>query len=334
MTADAGRLGVFDRLPADAPLVASYAVLAGGAIALGLVDGPARVLLAAPLVGFLPGYALLSMLFPADRPPEADRPGTWRLPAGDGLGWVERCSMSVAASVALVAILAVVLGGVGVGFSTVTTTATVTAVVLGATAAGASRRLRLAPKVGYDVPVVRWTTELRNSWGQASRGDRLLHAAVAVVALLAVSGLAVGLAAPNDGESYTEAALLTPSEDGPVAAGYPDAVASEEPLDLVLTVENNLGRATEYEYVVVLDRVSTSADGADVRILERNVLTRDTVALGDGDTATRTLSSVPSMLGRDLRLSVFVYEDAAPESPSSTTADEHLYIWIDVEYRE
>jgi len=325
------RVPAFERIPADAPLVACYAVLVGGAIVLGVVDGAVRVLLAAPLVGFLPGYSVLSALFPADRPAGTARPGSWRLPVGDGLGWVERCALSVATSLALIPLLAVLLGIAGVELSTSTVTGVLVAVVLVGVVVGGVRRFRVAPGRGYDVPVDRWRGELQAGWERAGHADRALNAIVIVVALLAITGLAVGLAAPNQGESYTEAALLTDGPDGLVAGNFPETVSAGESLDLVLTVDNRLGTATEYEIVVVLDRVERTDEGRSLTVLERSELSRFGLSVVDGGQARRDITASPDLVGENLRMSVFVYRGDAPESPSASTASEHLYLWLDVE---
>ncbi|MFC7137866.1 DUF1616 domain-containing protein [Halobaculum litoreum] len=323
----AGPLG---DIPRDAPAVAGYALLVGLLVLSGVVDGAVRVALAAPLILFLPGWALLSVLFPADRPTDADRPATWRLPLADGLGWVERCSLAVPASVALVPVLTILLAGLGVALTTVTITATLVAFVILMSAAGALRRTRIADGTAYRVPVDRWRAELRTRWGSAGRVDRVLGVVLAVALLLAVGGLGVGLAAPQDGETYTDAALLTNGSDGLVAGNYPEEIRSGGSADLVLTVDNRLGTDTTYEVVVVLDRVRGTNGTESLTVLERSELSRFRLSVADGAQARENLTVSPDFLGQDLRLSVFVYRGEAPASPSSATADEHLYLWVDV----
>src|SRR6056297_1730044 len=75
----------------------SFAVVV--AIVFGLVDGPLRVLLAAPVLGFLPGYALVSTLLPGDDGGDGPTLTAARL-RRPGVAWFERCSLAVAASLA------------------------------------------------------------------------------------------------------------------------------------------------------------------------------------------------------------------------------------------
>ncbi|UIP01538.1 DUF1616 domain-containing protein (plasmid) [Halobaculum sp. CBA1158] len=325
--------GAIRSLPIDTPILIGYAIVAGAVIALGVVDGPLRVLLATPLVGVLPGYALLSVLFPGDRPADADRPTPWRLPLTDGLGWSERCSLSVVASLVLLPLIVVGLAVVGAPLATPSITATLVGVVVAGAVAGAVRRLRLPASSRYDLPSTRGTGTFGRPFGEGdgpNRADRVLSGAVAVAALLAVGGLAVGLAAPVDGESYTEAAVLTPGADGPVAGDYPASLSAGESTDLVVAVENRLGEAADYEVVLVLDRVEVDDSGETMTVLERSELTRFDLSLADGERTERDVSIAPDLIGEDLRLSVFVHRGEAPSSPSAETATEHLYLWVDV----
>ena len=329
-----GNRGVLGSVPTDVPFVVGYALIVGALVVSGLVDGAVRVALAVPAVLFLPGYALLSVLVPATPPADADRPGIWRLPAADGLSWVERCSLAVPVSVAVGPLLVVTLGAFGVTPTTLAVTAALAGFVTVASAAGAVRRARLPAGVAYDVSAGRWAAELRTRWGGdggRARLDRGLDVLVAVAVVLAVSGLAVGLAAPDRGESYTEAALLTNSSNGLVAGDYPETLSSGQSTDLVLTVDNRLGTDASYEVVVVLDRVRGTNTTGSLTVLERSELSRFGLDVADGEQVRRPLTVAPDLLGEDLRLSVFVYRGEAPSSPSGATADEHLYLWVDVQ---
>lgn len=318
--------------PVDTPIVVAYTGLASLVLALGVADGPIRILLAAPLVGFLPGYALLSALFPGEPPTESGL-AIGRVRETDGLGWFVRCSLALPATIALLPLVAIGLAAAGVGFSTWSVVATLAAIIVVLMGVGTLRRRRLRTPHRYDVPLSRWRKELNPGPDADSTGGRFDAAGrvfLALVVVVAVAALGVGLAMPVDGESYTEAGLLTPTESGAVAGEYPETVPAGEELDLIVTLENHLGSDTRYEAVVVLDRVRVSNDGQDVTVLERAELTRFDQTVADGTTAERPVTVAPEMIGTDLRLSVFVYEGAAPESPSVESADEHLYIWFDV----
>jgi len=320
-------------VPVDAAVASAYAIGVGAAVVAGVVDGPLRTLLTVPLIGFLPGYAVLSALFPTSKPAEDGRAAAWRRPAASGLGWVERCSLSVGASLALLPPLVVLLTLGGATFTTITVTTALVALVVTGSAAGVVRRLRLSAEDRYAVPTARWRAEAGSVVGRESgrgHGDRALDVLLSIAVVVAVAGLAVGLAAPADGESYTEVSVLTPGSDGPVAGDYPETVRAGEPAELVVAVENELGTAAEYEVVIALDRVRRSDSGRSLTVLERSELSRFDLSAADGERVTRRTSPRPDLVGGDLRLNVFVYRGDAPESPSSDSALEHLYVWLDV----
>lgn len=329
-TFDAGVVVTPGAVAADAVVVAGYALLAGGALLAGAVDGAWRVLLAAPLVGVLPGYALLSALVPAADDGDGRTLTAERL-RRPGLAWAERCSLSVAVSVAALPILALGLSALGVPLAAGPVTAALVVVVVVAAGVGVGRRLRLPSDRRYAPPLGGWLREARAAFDRDRGVDAGLNLLLAVAVVAAMAGLAYGLAAPPSGEAYTEAALLT-GEDGELVAGnYTSTATRGEPVNVTLSVENREGRTMEYAVVVVLERLRPAGNGSDPAVVERNELARTNLTVPDGDRRTRALSAEPETLGDDLRLSVLLFEGGTPATATPADADEHLYLWIDVE---
>lgn len=330
----------------DLAVVAAYALAAGYVIVTDVVTGPPRVLVAAPLLGFLPGYAVVSALFPARAYRETGRradtgtsgsAGT-RTGSTDaraerarwarGPNWVERLSLAVGTSLVALVVLAVVVSLLGLPFDTGTLTTTVVAVVVGGALLGAVRRSRLPADERLVVPVARLRAEARAGTVDARPVDAALNVALVVAVVVAASALAVGMASPDRGEAYTEVALLDDRGDDLVASNYSTDLVRGEPADLTLTVENREGSETEYTAVVVLERVRGS--GGEAVVLERDELDRVSLSVPDETTAQQALSPEPTMLGDDLRLTVLVYEGDAPDRATRETAAHHLYLWVNV----
>jgi len=308
----------------------AYALLGGFLVLAGFVDGPLRVLLAGPLLFFLPGYAVVAALFPAE-PPDAERSGTvlsasvLRRP---GVEWVERGALSVAVSVVVLVLLAVVVS-LAASFSTAPLVTIVVALTALTALVAGWRRARLAPADRATVPVARWHGEARAATVDADSGvDVALNVALALAVVVAVGALAVGLAAPQSGEAYTEAAMLTESGGELVAGDYPTDLTAGEPASFTLAVENHEGAATDYTAVVLLQRVQT--DGESVTVLEQSELGRESLSVEDGERATRQVSVTPELLGDDLRMRVLVYQGDPPADPTGASATEHLTLWVDV----
>lgn len=315
----------------DLGVTLAYGLVAGFLVLTGLVEGPARVLLAGPLLFFLPGYGVVAALFPAE-PPDSDRNGSvlsatvLRRP---GVEWVERLALSVAVSVVVLVLLAVVLSLAGSSFASAPLVTVVVALTAVAALAAGARRARLAPADRATLPVDRWHDEARAATVDADSGvDAALNVALALAVVVAVAALAVGLAAPQSGEAYTEAALLTESDGELVAGDYPTDLTAGEPASFTLAVENHEGAAADYTTVVVLQRVQT--DGESVTVLEQSELTRESLSVAAGDRVTEQVSVTPELLGEDLRLRVLVYQGDAPANPTGESATEYLTLWVDV----
>ncbi|MFW5948589.1 MAG: DUF1616 domain-containing protein [Halolamina sp.] len=290
-------------------LIASIAILAG-------VQGPLRVLFAAPLLGLCPGYAVVSALLPRTTP----LPATGRRHPR----WLHRVALGIGTSLVVLVIAGVALSPTG--FAAATLIGTVLAITLLASLVAAVRRLLVPTGERLRLPLGRVADDVSEAVTRGSRVDTALNVAVAVVVVVGMATLAVGLAAPDRGESYSEVAF----------AGDPgnESYAQGEPATLTLDVENQVGSAQSYTAVVVLERFEeTSDEGATAAVpslLERDELERTTTTVSNSETDSRTVEFTPSIQGTDLRLSVYVYTGEAPATASAEGADYHLYRWIDV----
>lgn len=308
----------------------AYALAVGALAVGGVVEGPLRVLLAGPLLFVLPGYAVVAALFPAEPPAPADRGAVLaerlRRP---GVEWVERGALAVGTSVVVLVLLALAVSVVWQSFATAPLVTGVVGVTVASGLLAGVRRARLPPMDRATLPVQRWAREVREGTVDADSGvDAVLNVALAGALVVAVAALAVGLAAPQTGEAYTEAALATGSGEDLTTGGYATDLTAGEPAEYTLTVENQEGAATDYVAVVVLQRLRT--DGESVTVLEQRELDRQTLSVAAGETVERELSVTPETLGEDLRLRVLVYDGEPPADPSAGTATEHLTLWVDV----
>lgn len=304
----------------DLVAVASAAALAGFAVFVGAVDGALRVLLAALLVGVFPGYGVVAALFPGRTPfvgPER----------GYGVRLRHRAALALPTSLFVVVLAAIPISLVGLPFSTTVAVGTVVAITVAGCLVGALRRFQLPASERVRLPIAGVSEELRAGLGQPPV-DAALNVLLALAVVAAVGAFAVGLAAPDRGAAYSEVALLT-EEDGELVAGnFTETYQQGEQASLTFALENQEGAETSYTTVVALERLGSTNN--ETRVLERVVLANASVTVQDGDTVTRELSFTPSMLGENLRLSVFVYAGEPPESVGPETADYHLYRWVEV----
>jgi uncharacterized membrane protein len=331
-TVPGSRLGVFGQLVAsfgDLAVAVAYALAAGGAVVTGSLAGPARVLVAAPLVFVLPGYGMVAALYPSEAPTEArDGPVLATALRQPGATWIERIAFSLGASLAAVPLLAVGLSFAGVSYSPQTVVWSLAGVTTAGCLVGFVRRLRLPVSERAAFPLAGWVGELRDATvGAERRADAALNVALVVAVVVALASVSVGLAAPQRGETYTEVAVLTEQNGEYVAGGYPTDLALGERAAFTLSVANE-GAATDYTAVVVLQRVRTG--GESVTVLEQSELSRAPLSVPDGETVRRQLAVEPDLVGDDLRMLVLVFEGDPPASPSAESADQHLALWVDV----
>ncbi len=309
---------------ADLVFVAGCALVAGVAIITGVLGGTARVLVAAPLLGFFPGYVVVATLFPARATTTTDTPASrWVR----GPNWTKRFSLSVAASLVVLVLAALPLSALGAAFDVTTLTGVVVGVTLAGAVAATFARRSLAAADRFVVPVDKLVAGARARTVDASLLDAGLNVALAVPVVVAASTVAGGLAAPDRGEADTEVALLSEQGDELVANNDTTSFQRGAASNVTLTVENREGASMEYTAVVVLERVRTGGDSA---VLERTELDRETLAAADRETVRERLSVQPTILGDNLRLNVFVYEGDAPATATADTASHHLYLWVDV----
>lgn len=300
-------------------LIAVFAlVLAVNGVALLGGSVPLRFVLGVPLLLFAPGYVLTLALFP-----RAAAAADARI---DG---VERAALAFGLSVALVPLFGIALSLAGAGFSPVAVRGGLSAFVVTVGLVGIVRQLRIPTEDQYGVSARRTARRFyRNTVGTGGL-DGLLNLLVVVSVLVAMSGLAYALAAPQDGEQYTGFALLSENDEGElVAADYPSELAVGESAQLTAAVENREGTDVEYTIVVELQRVRT-ADG-EVTVLESEALGRTSLSVADGATERWSHEVTPTLQGDQLRLTYMLYKGDVPEDVTTDSAYRHTYVWVNV----
>lgn len=311
------------------------AVIVGTALLAGVLLGSdvgyslPRALAGLVFVLILPGYALVSALFPSrpngsfSRPIQASAysPGT-----------AERLGLSFGVSLALLPILAVLHGLFAVPFETTTVATTVTVLVVSLAVVAILRRTALPPAERYNPPsVFEWGARTRDWLGAGTVTDTALSAVLAVAVVLAVSALAFGLTAPTQGESYTSVSLLTENGDGEyVASGYPTNLSTGDSADLTLQVENHYQEAGDYTAVAELQRVDRD-DSGSVSVAERERLQTLSATVPANETWTASHQIEPTTTGDDLRLAYYVYRGDVPETPTAENAEGHVHLWVTVQ---
>jgi uncharacterized membrane protein len=338
-------------LPADLAAVVALVALVDVVVLVPVLnESPVRVVLGLVFVLVLPGYAVVAALFPetgtvdepdgtpdasgetaaTDAADTADATGTDEPSGTRSIDGIERAALSVALSIPVVALLGLAVSLTPLGVTLATTLPVVSAATLAATAVAARRRSRLPESEQFHVPYRAWLAAGRGTFLEPdSRADFALNVLLAASVLVAVSSVTYAVAAPTEGESYTEFYLLTETEtDALVADDYPTEFTVGESRPVVVGVENHEHESVEYTVVAQLQRVRI--EGNETTVTETARIDRFTVSLEDNETWQQERSVTPTMAGERLRVAYLLYRGSPPDRPTLENAYREVHLWVTV----
>ena len=318
-------------------------VLATGAVWLGLGGSLLRTAVVLPFVVFLPGYALVSALFPERRQSEAagKAPVEAPEPVAMGISPLARIGLAVAISIAAFPAVLWVSSFVHESIRVVTSFYVLAAgtVLLALVALGRRVALPAGKRFGVTAvtrlvgnvtrPFVTHERSLSKSatFLPTSKRGVFVNVLLAASVVAFVSSVAVAYAAPTQGQQFTELYLTTQSDDGEfVAANYPQSfeVGQEQPV--YATVANHEGEQVTYTLVATIQRV----DGSGAHVTEERELLRTEQTVDAGDTARIRHDLQPPFQGERLRVQYLLYVGEPPANPSRETAYRRVHLWIGV----
>lgn len=301
-------------IPLDVVLAWALAAVAATAVLAG-TDGFLRAALATPLLFVLPGYVLVATLFPQRDLPALEGPAMFG--EQDRVGLRERLALSFGLSVALLPLFGIVLALSPWSVDAGPVLGVLVAFVGVVGVVAALRRRRLPEHVRFHLPVHRWIEEGRRAVSEGPTIDRVLNVVLLAAVLLALGTAGYALAVPQDGEQFTDVAVLTEDGGELVANDYPDEVAAGQSAELITAIENHEGQEHTYHVVVTLER---PADGAEAEV------NRFGRSLAPGERWTERHEVTPELTGERLRLNYYVYRDGVPEEVGPETAYEHVWV--------
>lgn len=325
-------------LPTDLASVLLFVIVVDLlAIFTPLRSTPLFVVLGLPMLLFVPGYVLVAAAFPGRSMDEGDT-------ADDVSGWtqigslerrgvdnVERVALSFAMSLVLVPLFGLALSVVPWGIELVPVLAEVTLFTALVAFVAAVRRLRLPEQERFSVSYKRWVANARAAlFDTDSRLDAALNVAVVLGVVIAMTSVGYALAAPQDGESFSQLYLATENEEGELVTGnYPTEFTRGEQRPITVGIENHESQAVEYTVVTKVQRIR-----GDATVVEEQELTRFNKRLSAGETWKTRHQLQPTMVGEDLRVVYLLYKGTPPDNPSVENADQFVHIWISVSSTE
>jgi uncharacterized membrane protein len=323
------------RIPRDTLVVVGFALLADAVALTGTMTGPAvHVAFGLPLLFFLPGYAILALLFPKRHDEASDarlRTRTTGWPGVDRptISIGERVVLAIGVSLVVLPVIGLVLSALGLGLSTPTMVGSLTALTLVCMLLGTVRRWRLPTHEQFVLPVEEWVARTRESLAARSRVELATSALLAVALLTAVTTVGVAMVAQNNAETYTQLTLLTANGSGEYVTGdYPRDLTPGETQQFVIAVDNEERREMNYTVVGTLQQVNRSGTSTTVTDEQRLVTLQRVVPANTTWQASHTVR--PELNGTEMRLNYYLYRDGPPDDPSQSNAYEHVHVWVNV----
>ena len=323
----------------DLLLVGVASTVPAALIFLGTARTSLRLVAGLPLVLFLPGYALVSALFP-ERREDCDPPLTRETGEGiekamrtrlRGLTGVDRLGLSVALSAALtpgVALFHYVASGT---FETLELAVGLAALTWAFVSMALGRRLRLPadhrfavslgwPGALYERYFVPESPHMRtsNPHEAASASDVALNVALAGTLLVALTTAGYAFAQPPSDQRFDELAVLTQDGEGDYVAGnYPDDLSGGESLHVAVANQRDYAR----EYVL---RGTLEVVDEEGNVVERDVQTTRELSLAPGERTYVEHDPEPTLDGERLRLRYTLeFADRETDGPHRS-----VHVWI------
>ncbi|MFB6138879.1 MAG: DUF1616 domain-containing protein [Halosimplex sp.] len=330
----AGTDADFLSLSADAFAVIGFVAFAG-VLLTSVGNHPfVRALFGLPLLFLVPGYAVVSTLFPGQTA-RAGRIDGWVARAADReppvpgreIDFRTRLALSFGTSVALQPLVALALSLAGISFTLDTILAAFSGFAVLLMAIAVLRRSQLPVRERFRLPYDGLAAVSQRAVSGQTVVDATLNVALVLVVLVSVAGIGYAVTTPNNAEQFTSATLLTEGEDGElVTGGYPDTL-DPTGSEFVVRLENHRGESTDYTVVGELQAVRPSDSGQ--RVQQSQQVLRESVTLDRGAAWTRHNTVEPDVTGENLRLIYYVYRGEAPQNPSTASADRYVHVWLD-----
>lgn len=242
--------------------------------AAAFTSGALRIILGLPLVLFIPGYILLSALFP-----------------GRGsLSGIERITFSIGLSIAVAIIIGIILNYTpwGISLYPILISATIFVVVTASVAWYRSLKSYEEFSITVNINLSRW----RETAGL----DKILSLSLVVAVLIALGSIGYVIAVPKHEQLFTEFYIL--SLDGK-AENYPGQAVLGEPVEIIIGIVN-------HEDIVISYLV-------DIRVNDIENSQVSTEELANGDRWEEMVSFVPQSSGAGQKVEFWLYRTGEAE---------------------
>lgn len=330
-------------LPADLVAVVAVVIATNLAIFAPVVsESLLRIPLSLAFVLFVPGYAFVAALFPEDGTflsmNKGEREGNegeskfTQVSLQSGITGLERVSLSIVLSVAIVPLFGFVLNYTSLGVQLTPIVLTVSGFTLVVTGVAVIRRRELSSEERFRVPYHKWyAAGHAELFEPDTRTSAVLNVLVVATVLLALGSIGYTVMAPTQGhgEQFSAVYILTEDDDGELVANdYPTELESGESQELIVGVDNHEHRTVDYTVVVVEQDVETN--GNEMVVEEQQELDRFETQLAHDETEQFRYDIEPTMTGEDVRIVWLLYPDEVPAEPSTENTEYDVHLRVNI----
>ena len=199
-----------------------------------------RIIFGIPLLLFIPGYALVSVLWP-----EAGK-----------IGNEDRFALSFGLSIAIVSVIALILVytiEISVGkFIGLLTVAVILLIIL-----AIIRRMSIPKNKRYHISLV---PDFNKAFRDAMLADKIMTIALICILLISVIGLAYVLVTPSDGEKYTEFYIM---DSNGTTENYPLNITTNDTATIIVGIRCHEYAQVNYRVVIGIENATTINDHND-----------------------------------------------------------------------
>jgi uncharacterized membrane protein len=194
-----------------------------------------RLILALPLILFIPGYVLMAALFPDSSDIDA----------------IERIVLSLGTSIIITPLIGLCLNFTSWGIRLDPLTISLTAVIVVLVIVAEIRRNRISPESRYTLPVPEIRQTLQNEWisRNGSKRDRILFFVSIFAIVLVVLSIVLVVTLPKPGEKFSEFYILGENR---TADSYPRVITPDMSYPMYVGIGNHEFRTVNYSVEIYL----------------------------------------------------------------------------------
>jgi len=278
---------------------------------------PVRVVLALPMILFVPGYSLIAALFPSNK--EIDL--------------IERIALSFGLSIAVVPLIGLALNYTPWGIRLDPVVGSLVVFTIAVILVAQVRRREIPKEERFTLPLHEMVQEIRTEFRDDGKRpvDRVLNIILLIAIVVAIVSTIYVIAVPKEGEKFTEFYIL--GSEG-MAADYPTTLWVDQPDSVIIGIGNHEYRNVTYfvEIILVDTEFDTRTNTSVIR--DTKEISNFSIDLPHNSTYQEPHRIVADEKGYN-QLKFLLFTDSRP--PSGIQGQERinqsyrdLHLWIDI----